>query len=150
VSGRLPVTSARALTFFVDRSLGSFTVPAALRAAGWVLETMDERYGSGKSPWVKDVEWIEDAAGRGDIILCKDLRIARNPLEADVVHRTSARAFGLARRDIDGASMAECFIAHEEQIFRMAGRVEGPYVVSVSSGGLRRMSLNLRLPPAEL
>jgi hypothetical protein len=132
----------------MDRSLGSRTVPAALRAAGWVLETMDERYGSPRSASIKDVEWIEDAAARGNIILCKDLRIAKNPLEADVVFRTSARAFGLARRDIDGAAMAARFIDHEVPIFRMASRVDGPFVVSVSSGGLRRVSLNLMLPRA--
>lgn len=118
-------------------------VPSALRAAGWVLETMDERYGAHMSPSIKDVRWIEDAANRGDVILCKDLRIAYNPLEAAAVNRTSARAFGLARRDIDGPTMATCFLSHQERIFRMANRAEGPYVVSVSQNALRRVRLNL-------
>ncbi len=135
--------SGPALTFFADRSLGSFTVPNALRAVGWLLETMDERYGPEKSPSIKDVQWIEDAAGNGDAILCKDLRIASNPLEAVVVHRTSARAFGLARRDVDGPTMIKCFLRHQQAIFRMADRADGPYVVSVSQNGLRRVRLNL-------
>lgn len=104
---------------------------------------MDERYGAERSPFIKDVQWIEDAANRGYIILCKDLRIAHNPLEASTVHRTSAKAFGLARRDISGPSMVEYFLSHQEQIFRMASRAEGPYVVSVSLNGLRRVPLNL-------
>lgn len=118
-------------------------VPNALKAAGWVLETMDGRYGADRSPSIKDIEWIEDAATRGDVILCKDLRIAYNPLEAAAVHRTSARAFGLARRDVDGMTMVNCFLSHQQQIFRMANRAEGPYVVSVSQNGLRRVRLNL-------
>ncbi len=143
MTGRQAVISGSELTFFADRSLGSFTVPNALRAAGWLLETMDERYGPDKSPSIKDVQWIEDAARHGDAILCKDLRIASNPLEAAVVHRTSARAFGLARRDIDGPTMIKCFLSHQQAIFRMAIRAEGPYVVSVSQNGLRRVRLNL-------
>lgn len=137
------VVAASELTFFADRSLGSFMVPVALRAAGWALETMDERYGVDMSPSIKDVRWIEDAANRGDVILCKDLRIASNPLEAAVVNRTSARAFGLARRDVDGPTMVNYFISHQQEIFRMADRAEGPYVVSVSRNGLRRVQLNL-------
>lgn len=134
-----------ALRFFVDRSLGAHVVPDALRNAGWVLETMDERYGADDSQLIQDTRWIEEATDRGDVILCKDLRIARNPLEAAVIHRTSARAFGLARRDIDGPAMARCFLINEQRIFRMAQRAGGPYVVSVSEEGLRRVRLNLLL-----
>jgi hypothetical protein len=66
---------------------------------------MDERYGVGASQSISDVQWIEEATDNGDVLLCKDLRIASNPLEAAVVNRVSARAFGLARRDIDGQAM---------------------------------------------
>jgi hypothetical protein len=104
---------------------------------------MDERYGADKAPKIGDVEWITDAAENDDVILCKDLRIARNPLEAATVDRTMARAFGLARRDIDGQAMVRCFLEQEPAIFRMARRARGPYVVSVSRNGLRRMTLNL-------
>ena len=38
--------AASGLHFFLDRGLGAFVVPRALRAAGWMLETMDERYGA--------------------------------------------------------------------------------------------------------
>ena len=77
-------------------------VPDALRVAGWMLETMDERYGSDASQFIQDIQWIEEAAERGDVMLCKDLRVATNQLEADAVHRVSARVFGLARREVDG------------------------------------------------
>ena len=71
-----------ALRFFLDRGLGSLVVPGALRAAGWVLETMDERYGVQHSQHISDTQWIEEATSNGDVLLSKDLRIARNPLEA--------------------------------------------------------------------
>src|SRR6266567_7194698 len=129
MAGRRAVIVAPALTFFVDRSLGSRIVPDVLRSAGWTLETMDERYGVNISPFIKDVQWIEDAANREDVILCKDLRIAHNPLEAAAVYRTSARAFGLSRRDVDGPTMAAYFLECQQRIFRMADHAEGPYVV---------------------
>ncbi len=145
--GRLaPDVTMPALRFFVDRSLGSHIVPDALRVAGWMLETMDERYGNDASQFIQDIQWIEEAAERGDVMLCKDLRVATNPLEADAVHRVSARVFGLARRDVDGPTMARCFLDNEQRIFRMARRAEGPYVVSVSGNGLRRVTLNLSRP----
>jgi hypothetical protein len=143
VTGPSEIAAEPALTFFADRSLGSLIVPNALRAAGWTVETMDERYGPEKSPTLKDVEWIEDAAFQGDVILCKDLRIASNPLEAAVVYRTSARAFGLVRRDVDAATMISYFLTYQQPIFRMAQRAAGPYVVSVSRNGLRRVRLKL-------
>lgn len=45
---------ASGLRFFLDRGLGSLVVPRALRAAGWVLETMDERYGAEQSMEIQD------------------------------------------------------------------------------------------------
>jgi hypothetical protein len=39
--------------------------------------------------------------------------------------------------------MANCLLASEQRIFRMARRAEGPYVVSVSESGLRRVPLSL-------
>jgi hypothetical protein len=137
----------RGLQFFLDRGLGSLVVPGALRAVDWLLETMDERYGVQQSQNISDTQWIEEATANGDVLLSKDLRIAKNPLEAAVVDRVSARAFGLARRDVDGATMIRYFLENEAAIFQMARRASGPYVVSVSDNAgprpLRRLKLNL-------
>ena len=73
--------AASGLRFFLDRGLGAFVVPRALRAAGWTLETMDERYGADQSQSIQDAQWIEEATLAGDVLLCKDLAITQNPLE---------------------------------------------------------------------
>jgi PIN like domain len=104
---------------------------------------MDERYGASASQGISDVRWIEEATANGDVLLSKDMAIARNPLEAAAIYRASARAFALARQDIDGQSMVKCLLANQQRIFRMARRAAGPYVVSVSENGLRRAPLNL-------
>jgi hypothetical protein len=141
--GQASEVSAPVLRFFLDRNLGSRIVPMALRDAGWLLETMDERYGAHASQLIRDVQWIEEATDHGDVLLTKDLRIAANPLEAAAVHRASARAFGLARRNIDGSTMTSYLLGNQNRLFQMAGRAAGPYVVSVSKNGLRRVPLNL-------
>ena len=41
----------------------------ALRAGGWMLETMDERYGADQSQSVRDTQWIEEATLAGDVLL---------------------------------------------------------------------------------
>jgi hypothetical protein len=76
VAGEAAVSGLR---FFLDRGLGAFVVPRALRAAGWTLETMDERYGADQSQHIQDTQWIEEATLVGDVLLCKDLAIAQNP-----------------------------------------------------------------------
>jgi hypothetical protein len=131
------------LRFFVDRGLGARIVPTLLRAAGWRLTTMDERYGVRGSESVADTDWISDAAGRGEVMLCKDLAIARNQLEAEAVYAYDARVFSLANANMTAREAAACLLSHADGIVATARRAAGPYVVSVSTQGLRRCRLNL-------
>ncbi|GAA0995881.1 hypothetical protein GCM10009555_090750 [Acrocarpospora macrocephala] len=113
-----------------------------LRAEGWQLETMDERYGKSDSQRIPDTQWIEEATLNGDVIMCKDLRIAHNELEAQVVYMSAARVFGLSNRQITGPEMARSFLSHEPAIIA-AARADGPYVMAVHlTHKLRRISLN--------
>lgn len=82
---------------------------------------MDERYGASQSQKIQDTEWIEQATLAGDVLLCKDLAIAQNPLEAQVIYMTSARAFGLSNAAISGPAMAQWYLDTEARI-----RQDGP------------------------
>jgi hypothetical protein len=130
------------LHFFVDRSLGGLHVPAGPRLDGWLLTTMDERYGVDRSQSVADVDWIRDASAQGECMLTNDTAIARRPAEATVVRMCGARVFALARADLTGPQMLEVFLAHKADIMRWAARVSGPFVSAVSQSGLRRLRLN--------
>lgn len=128
--------------FFLDRGLGSIVVPRALRAAGWTLETMDERYGANQSQRIQDTQWIEEATLAGDILLCKDLAIAQNPLEAQAIYMNSARVFALSNAAITGPTMAQWYLDNEAKIVRTSLRAKGPYVMAVNpTYGLRRVKL---------
>jgi hypothetical protein len=139
--------AASGLRFFLDRGLGAIVVPGILRAAGWTLETMDERYGAGESQNIQDTQWIEEATLVEDVLLCKDLAIAQNPLEAQTIYMTSAKVFALSNAGIAGPAMAQWYLDNEAKIIRTALRAKGPYVMAVNpSYGLRRA--RLAYPPS--
>ncbi|MCC6270437.1 MAG: hypothetical protein IT190_04100 [Microbacteriaceae bacterium] len=131
------------LRFFSDRSLGDHTVPAALRAAGWMVVSMRERYGNVTAQKLADIDWISDASATGEVLLTGDKAIAKRPLEAQAVIRTEARVFALGNNQLTGPQKAERFLAHEAAIFRRAGVNPGPYVVSVTGRGLETLKLFL-------
>lgn len=85
------------LRFFSDRSLGDHEVPEALRAAGWQVVSMRERYGSVTAQALADIDWIRDATGEGEVLLTGDKAIAKRPVEARAVTASAARLFALAR-----------------------------------------------------
>jgi hypothetical protein len=111
---------------------------------------MDERYGAGGSQHIADVQWIEEATLRGDILLCKDLAIARNPVEARVVYTSGARMFALANARMVGKEMSAAFLGNEAQIIHVARRVTEPFVFAVGQDGLRRVRLRYPVVGSDL
>ena len=126
--------------FFTDRGLGSHIVPDGLRAAGWLVVTMDERYGPQASQGVSDVDWIHDASIRGECLLTKDAAIASRPAEAMAIYMNDARAFAMARANVTGPTMLAWYLANERSIHRMA-RAKPPFVMAVGPDYLRRKRL---------
>jgi hypothetical protein len=103
---------------------------------------MDERYGKLESQGIQDAKWIQDATLNGDVILCKDLKIASNPLEAQVVYMTSAKVFGLANAQLTGRAMSDWYLRREGDIVAMAQSADGPFVAAVHlAHRLRRVRL---------
>ncbi|RAY14824.1 hypothetical protein DPM19_13950 [Actinomadura craniellae] len=103
---------------------------------------MDERYGKAGSQKIQDTQWIEEAALAGDVLLCKDLAIAHNPLEAQVVYMSGAQVFGLSSATLTGRDMAQWYLENEARIVAAALRADGPYFMAVNpSYGLRRIKL---------
>ena len=78
--------------------------------------------------------WIEEATLAGDVLLCKDLAIAKNPLEAQVVYMTSARVFGLSNASITGPMMAQWYLDNEARIVRAALGSSQPELAGQGAG----------------
>lgn len=128
--------------YFVDRSLGVYTVPNALRDAGWSIVTMRERYGELPGQGLQDPDWIAEATALGEVLLCKDKQIAKRPAEARAIESSGARAFALGNGELTGPDMAERFLRNQPAIERWCAQ-PGPYVVSVGHDRLERLVLHL-------
>jgi len=131
------------MRFFCDRSLGDQEVPERLRAAGWVVVTMRERYGTVRAEGLADVDWIADSQAEGEVFLTGDKAIAKRPLEARAVVESRARVFALGNNQLSGREKAERFLALGSAIARRVALRPGPYVVSVNAEGLRTLDLNV-------
>lgn len=127
--------------FFTDRSLGDHVVPDTLRAAGWNVISMRERYGSVTAQDLADIDWIRDASAAGEVLLTGDKAIAKRPLEARAVVDAKARVFALGNSQLTGQMKAQRFLDRESAIFRRVNNQYGPYVVSVSERGLQTLKL---------
>jgi hypothetical protein len=127
--------------FFCDRSLGDHHVPRALRAAGWIVASMRERYGSVSAQQLADIDWIRDATAEGEILLTGDKAIAKRPLEARAVVAARARVFALGSSQLTGEAKAQRLLDNERAIFRRTDSMRGPYVVSVTGHGLQTLRL---------
>ncbi len=129
------------LRFFSDRSLGDHDVPGALRAAGWQVVSMRERYGSVTAQQLADIDWIKDAVAEGEVLLTGDKAIAKRPLEARTVVAAGARVFALGSNQLTGPDKAQRFLEQRAAIYRRAASTPGPYIVSVTGRGLETLKL---------
>lgn len=137
------MTPADEPRFFLDRGLGSRIVPAGLREHGWQVTTMDERYGAAASQDVADVDWIREASALGECLLTKDVAIARNPVEAEVIFNCDARVFTVTSARLTGPDMLARLVLHEGTVFRWARRVPPPFVLGLGPTGTARLRLNV-------
>ena len=81
---------------------------------------MDERYGFERSQEIADIDWIREASQRGECILTKDTAIARNPVEARIVHMCNARVVTVTTQRVPASSVLVSLIANEAAIRRWA------------------------------
>lgn len=115
--------------FFVDRSLGRFTVPDALRAEGYMVHTMHSVYAD-REEEVEDTEWLS-AAGENDwVVLTKDARIRYRGNELAAVRAAGVRIFCITTARLTGAQQAERFVKNLNRIVQRA-RKPGPYIYAV-------------------
>ncbi|MCL2090696.1 MAG: hypothetical protein FWH11_05660 [Micrococcales bacterium] len=132
--------------FFLDRCLGSVVVPDGLREAGWDVSTMDDVYGVEASQDIADVDWIREATERGEVLVTKDVRIARNPVEAQIVYMCAAKVVTITNSQITSSGILDRLLRHEETVFRWSARTPAPFVLGISELRARRLTLRYPVP----
>lgn len=95
-------------TFFVDRSLGARVVADALRAAGEVVEIHDDHFAAD----APDHVWLGQVGANAWVVLSKDDRIRRSPVEREALLTAGVAAFFLGRSDLRGDQMSAALLEH--------------------------------------
>ena len=121
------------LVFFLDRCLESKTVIAALAGAGLELR----RHGSLFKPDSPDVEWLPEVARRKWVLLTKDERVRRRPIEKQALLIPGARSFILTAGKMTGREMADTFIRHIHRIQAIAKNQKPPFIATVTRDGVK-------------
>lgn len=120
----------------VDRSLGLYLVPDALRARGLTVHTLESLYGPPIAQMIQDTEWLQRAGEQGWVVLCKDDAIRRNSLELEIVERYGVKVFCLTTARLTGHKQRDRIINHMNRILQRA-RKPGPYVYGIYDRELR-------------
>jgi hypothetical protein len=113
-------------------------LPGALRDVGLTVHTLADVYGEQRSQEIEDTEWIAYAAKHDLVVLCKDDRIRRRPLERQAMQQGAVRVFCLTNANLTFDEQAERFVRHRFKIVQRSRSV-GPYVYGVYENGLRKL-----------
>lgn len=124
----------------LDRSLGSLTVPALLRAAGLSVHTLADVYGPAEAGRVADSEWLRHAGDRGWPVLMKDQRIRYRAAERAVLAAHGVTAFCLTGDTLTATVMAGHILKALGAIARACAS-PGPALHVISGSGMRSVPL---------
>jgi predicted nuclease of predicted toxin-antitoxin system len=129
------MSQASSVTFFLDRALGSRYVAQALNAAGATVEIFDPYFPQD----CPDTVWLPEISQRGWIILTKDDKIGRNPLEQIAIAQSNAKVFILAVGNLTGREMGDIFAQALPKMEKLAQSHRAPFIARVYEGGVVRM-----------
>ncbi len=124
-----------AVTFFIDRSLGSHLLSAALRSAGGRVEIHDDHFPQD----TPGSEWLAEVGKRGWVVLSKDVRIRRDKLERAVLLEAGVKAFLLTQQCLTGEHMASIFVRAMPEMIRRASRARQGFICTISRSGQMAM-----------
>ncbi len=114
--------------FYVDECLGR-RVAAALADAGHeVHAAVDLHAGE------PDHVWLPEIGRRGWILITKDQRIRRNPLEVHAILNAGVRAFVITALDLTPADVIALLMRRMTKIVRICQR-KGPFIYNLTAGG---------------
>ena len=117
--------------FFIDRSVASRTVVAALREAGAQLVLQDDLFAQN----TPDTAWLAEADRQRWLVLTMDQRIRYNPLEQQALLGSGVGAFIVVAKGLNGAATAACLVAALPALAAFAHQNPRPFIAKVYADG---------------
>lgn len=133
-----PEKRLESIVFFVDRSLGAKTVPAALRQANLNVEVHADHFADD----APDALWLIECGKRDWVVLAKDKNIKRNPLERQALFQAGVAAFFLTSANMTGEEMAQAIIKGLTRIANLLHGEKRPFIARISPDGQVELWLN--------
>lgn len=84
-----------------------------------------------------DEDWLPLVGARGWIVLSKDKRLRKVPLQREALVSAGVRAFVMTAGNLTGSEMANAFLLNMQQIVLKATTHPAPFVAGVSTSGVR-------------
>lgn len=131
-SAKRSATRHEDVTFVVDECLGGNLVREALVAEGATVVLVKDEFGEG----AKDIDWLPEAGKRGWVVLTKDHRIRRRPIERAAFVAACVRGFFLAARGLSGPEVAKLFADQLPHMNRLVADYEPPFIAILRRDGL--------------
>jgi hypothetical protein len=110
-------------------------VAAALREIGLRIEVHHDHFGDGSVEEISDEFWIREVTRRGWVIVTRDGRIRRNPLERLAFVEAGARVFNVVNGSATALQVAEAFRKARPAIERILANQRGPFIAGLSLNG---------------
>lgn len=123
--------------FFLDEGLAGNIVPAILTDAGYLVERLIDHFPKG----THDIVWLTEVGKRGWIVLTKDAKIRRNPLELKALMEANVAAFILTSSRITGPEIGEIFVRAHHRILKFLSENTRPFIAVITRDGVVRKYL---------
>lgn len=95
------------------------------------MEVHDEHFASD----TPDTAWLAEVGARGWIVLTKDSRIRRHPLELQSLLAANVAAFILTAMDLTGADMGRILVDALPKLTQLVRTRARPFIATVSRQG---------------
>ena len=122
------------LVLFLDESLDSDSIAAALSAAGALVERLTAHLPKGTD----DETWLSLAGSKGWIVITRDKRIRYRRLERLALQAASVRAFVFTGGNVGIVQTGAILAAALAEITKICAEVPGPFVYHIGAAGKPR------------
>jgi hypothetical protein len=133
-----PEKRLESTVFFVDRTLGRYKVPNALRATGIHIEAHHEHFDDD----ALDTEWIEKCAEEGWVVLGNDKNNKKNRYERALIINGGIAAFYLTSGMYQGEDEAEAIIKALKRIANLLMSEPRPFIARIHLDGRVELWVN--------
>ncbi|MFN0009300.1 MAG: hypothetical protein ACKVXR_15460 [Planctomycetota bacterium] len=119
--------------FFIERSVGSEILAAALRGAGAKVHLHADFFEDA----APDEEWLTMAGTRRWVVIHRDTRIVNRPIEIEALIAAGVQAFVFDKGNMKMPELSRMVVGYLPTMRRWAVKKPAPFIGKITGNGLR-------------